>query len=468
MYFFLLAIVHITIAASATVHILLRKSDVRSAIGWLGVIWFSPFIGAALYTAFGINRVARRASHIKRNPISPTDPNKIKDAGVLDLGDNIDMLAKIGTEISDLSVIPGNRIKTLRSGNEAYPQMLEAISSAKSSIALSTYIFRPDRVGAKFVETLAEARDRGVQVRVLVDGIGSGYFRSPIVAALRNKGVKAAQFMHVKLPWRMPFINLRNHKKLLVIDGKKSFTGGLNLGAENIGRGRGLDVDDTHFLIEGPVVEQIMASFAADWHFTSGEILDGPNWWPNIEPQGGVVARGISSGPDEDFGKIEDVFAAAIGQARQRVRIVTPYFLPDEKLSSAINLAALRGVDLDLFIPALSNHITMDWAMRAHLAHFKAERIKCHKNPRPFDHSKLLTVDGRWCAIGSPNWDVRSLKLNFEFVLEIYDKDVVSGIDALIDKKFARSELVNFADIEHRPAVIKIRDAAARLLLPYF
>ncbi len=468
MYFLLLAIVHFIVATSATIHILLRKSDVRSAIGWLGVIWFSPFIGAALYAAFGINRVARRASHIKRNLTNQADSKSTEDNGVLHLGDNINMLAKIGTRISDLSLIHGNKVEPLRSGNEAYPQMLEAISSAKSSIALSTYIFRPDRAGSKFVEALTEARSRGVQVRVLVDGIGSGYFRSPIVAALRNVGVNTAQFMHVKLPWRMPFINLRNHKKLLIVDGKKSFTGGLNLGAENMGRrGGGLGVDDTHFLIEGPVVEQLMASFAADWHFTSGEVLDGPNWWPNVEPQGGVVARGISSGPDEDIGKIEDIFAAAIGQARHSVRIVTPYFLPDEKLSSAINLAALRGVDLDLLIPAMSDHITMDWAMRAHLAHLKAKRVKCYMNPQPFDHSKLLTVDGRWCAIGSPNWDVRSLKLNFEFILEVYDRDFTSDIDALIDKKLARSVSLNLLDIEHRPTMTKMRDAAARLFLPY-
>ncbi len=468
MYILLLVILHIIIAMTATVHVLLRKSDVRSAIGWLGVIWFSPFIGSALYAAFGINRVARRASHINRNSIGSTDTKKSKDALRLELGDNIDMLARIGTHVSGLALIGGNKVEPLKTGNEAYPQMLEAISSAKNSIALSTYIFRPDEVGMKFVAALAEARGRGVHVRVLVDGIGSGYFSSPIVAALQNRGVNTAQFMHVKRPWRMPFINLRNHKKLLVVDGKRSFTGGLNLGAENIGgRGGGLGVDDTHFLIEGPVVEQLMASFAADWHFTSGEVLDGPNWWPNMESKGSVVARGISSGPDEDIGKIEDIFAAAIGQARHRVRIVTPYFLPDEKLSSAINLAVLRGVDFDLLIPAVSDHITMDWAMRAHLAHLKADSVKCYKNPPPFDHSKLLTVDGRWCAIGSPNWDVRSLKLNFEFILEVYNLDFASDLDTLIDKKITQSVPLNLSEVEQRSALTKMRDAAARLFLPY-
>ena len=161
MYYWLLAIVHIIVAASATSHILLRNSDVRSAIGWIGVIWFSPLIGAALYAAFGINRVARRASHIKRKSVHSQDSRKTKYINALKLGENIDMLAKIGTQITDLSLTHGNKVEPLHGGNEAYPQMLEAISSAKNSIALSTYIFRPDRVGIQFVEALVEAQKRG-------------------------------------------------------------------------------------------------------------------------------------------------------------------------------------------------------------------------------------------------------------------------------------------------------------------
>lgn len=468
MLFWIITVGHGLVAGTATGHILLRKSDVRSAIGWIGLIWLSPFFGAALYAAFGINRVARRASHIKRNLISKKNTPVAPQTRIAQLGDSMSTLARVGTEITGLPLTNGNHIDVLRSGTEAYPRMLAAIASAKSSIALATYIFRLDSIGTKFVEALVQAQDRGVEIRVLVDGIGGGYFSSPIMRALEDAGIEATRFIHDTRPWRMPFLNLRNHKKLLIIDGVKSFTGGLNIGAENTeSENHDKDVDDTHFFVEGPIVAQMMESFVADWHFTTDEMLDGQIWWPDIKPSGSVIARGVSSGPDEDIGKIETVLVAAILQARHKVRIVTPYFLPDEKLSAAINLAGLRGVELELIIPQATDHIAMDWAMRAHLAFFHLERVKCFTTASPFDHSKLMTVDGKWAAIGSPNWDVRSLRLNFEFMLEFYDENFASEIDTLIDEKIARSTRLTPDDVAQRPVTTRLRDAGARLLLPY-
>lgn len=274
--------------------------------------------------------------------------------------------------------------------------------------------------------------------------------------------------MHDWRPWRMSFVNLRNHKKLIIVDGAAGFAGGLNLGSESTWtRTRRREVDDIHFRVDGPVVGQFMISFAEDWHFSTGETLDGTAWWPTIKATGGVIARGISSGPDEDVGSIETILATALGQAKRDIRIVTPYFLPDEKLKSAIILAGLRGVRIELLIPERSDHIGMDWAMRAHLSFFPVERMKCFMTPMPFDHSKLLTVDGKWCAVGSANWDVRSLRLNFEFLLECYDEGTVAGIDALIDEKISRAKPLTSACLAARPLIVRLRDASARLFLPY-
>ena len=254
---------------------------------------------------------------------------------------------------------------------------------------------------------------------MLVDGIGSGYMVSPVVRELQRVGVNVARFMHYWLPWRMPFLNMRSHKKLLIVDGTVGFAGGLNIGAENLDDNPPAHpVKDVQFRVEGPVVSQLMLTFAEDWQFATGEVLTGNLWWPNIAPIGSVAARGISSGPDEDVGKLEVLLATAVAAAKQKVRIVTPYFLPDQRLMSAIMLAALRGVQVDIVIPVRSDHIFMDWAMRAHLGFFAVSGLAVHLSPRPFDHSKLVTVDGIWCALGSANWDVRSLRLNFEFMLE--------------------------------------------------
>jgi cardiolipin synthase len=303
---------------------------------------------------------------------------------------------------------------------------------------------------------------------VLVDGIGGGYFWSGALRELGQAGIPAARFMHDWRPWRMPFLNMRNHKKLMIIDGAVGFAGGLNLGTENLRRSRETDrVSDVHFRVDGPVVSQLMLTFAEDWAFTTSERLTGDVWWPQLAAAGSAKGRGIASGPDEDTGKIEIVLAAAVASARQRLRIVTPYFLPDQRLMSGIVLAALRGVEVEVVIPARSDHRLLDWAMRSHLGFFAIPEIAIYLSAAPFDHSKLMTVDGVWSGVGSANWDVRSLRLNFEFLLETYDTRMAAEIDRLIDEKLARARKLPLHELAERPPVTRLRDAAARLLLPY-
>jgi cardiolipin synthase len=460
---------HVIAAGCVTAHALLNKRDVRAAFGWIGVAWLSPIIGPVLYYVFGINRVSRKISRIGRDAAGgvPDEDRSLPQECRL-LPGNITTIAEIGTRVTGRALLAGNALTVLRSGDEAYPAMLDAIGAARQSIALSSYIFRQDHVGAAFVDALARAQDRGVEIRVLVDGIGSGYIHSGIIHHLSEAGIPSARFMHDWRPWRMSFINLRNHKKLLIIDGETGFVGGLNLGDENVRRfRRPRPVDDVHFRVEGPVVRQLMLAFAEDWRFTTDDALDDPVWWPEIAPSSGCLARAVSSGPDEDLGKIEAIWAAAIGQARERIRIVTPYFLPDTRVMSGLILAALRGVTVELVIPRRTDHALLDWAMRSHLAFYFVPDMRCYATPAPFDHAKLVTVDGGWCSIGSANWDVRSLRLNFELMLECYDRPTVALIDTLIDERIARAKQISIAKLGKRPLAIRFRDAAARLLLPY-
>jgi len=461
----LVAIVHIVAALAVTVHVLLRKRDVRAAIGWIGLAWLSPIAGPALYYFFGINRVTRRAARLTpsrqgavfANPAAP-------DQGPLP--ENILTIARVGQQLTNRPLADGNEVSLLRGGDEAYAAMLEAIGKARRSVALASYIFRSDRVGDAFIAALRAAHGRGVEVRVLVDGVGSGYPFSAAARKLELSSVPVARFMFHWLPWRMPFLNMRSHKKLLVIDGMTGFAGGLNIGAENTGQAPAAErVEDVQFRIGGPVVAQLMLTFAEDWNFTTGELLQGDAWWPEIAPGGSTLARGISSGPDEDIRKLESILATAVAAARQRIRIVTPYFLPDQRLSSAIELAALRGVAIEIVLPERTDHPLLDWAMQAHLDYFALPGVDIYRTPVPFDHSKLATVDGLWCALGSANWDVRSLRLNFEFMLECYDAETASEVDRLIDAKIARAR--RLSPLDERALPLRLRDAAARLLLPY-
>lgn len=468
--FAVLAVLHCLAATMVTAHVLLKKRDVRSAIAWIGVAWLSLGLGAALYFVFGINRVVRRAARIGRRATMRKALGEAKSAmpEIAKLSRNIAPIARVGELATGFALTAGNELSIYRGGDEAYPAMLEAIRGAERSIALASYIFRADSVGRSFVAALSEAKSRGVEIRVLVDGVGSGYLYSPIARGLTAAGIPHAAFLQHWLPWRMTFLNMRNHKKLLIIDGAFGFTGGLNIGVENVvAEHPRHPVDDVHFRLDGPVVRQLMVTFAEDWQFATGEVLSGDPWWPKVLAAGSMLAHGISSGPDEDIGVLTSILATAVGEAEHRVRIVTPYFLPDQTLNACIVLAALRGVEVDIVVPGRSDYRAFDWAMRAHLALLAAPGINIHVSPAPFDHSKLMTVDGSWCLLGSANWDVRSSRLNFEFNVACYDREAAAAMDQLIDRKISGSHGVSARALAERSMAVRLRDAAARLMLPY-
>lgn len=443
--FDLIWLVDAFVASAVTCHVLLKKSDVRSAAGWIGLAWLSPFIGSGLYFVLGINRIARHGTRMNR------------------VSRQLEGQQSSWDHTLSVALLAGNSVKVLRNGEQTYVEMIAAIESARSNVALSSYIFRADEVGIRFIVALERAKSRGVAVRVLIDGIGGGFFYSGAVRQLHNRGLTASRFLHSWLPWRTSFLNLRNHKKLLIVDGMIGFTGGRNIGAENLASTNGpAQVNDMHFRIEGPVVRHFMQSFSEDWTFTTGETLDGTRWWPELKPSGSVQARGISSGPDEEIENLVLALASAIGRARERVRIVTPYFLPDETLTMLLSIAGKQGVRIEIIVPERPNHLIVKWAMKAQLGVMDTG-CRIYLSPTPFDHSKLVTVDGNRLFLGSANWDARSLRLNFEFNVECVDVQLVAQLDAVIDEIISCSQLYE----DKRSTAAKLRDAATRLLLPY-
>ena len=460
-----LSTLHLGLAVGVTSHVLLYKRETNTSAAWIGLAWLTPILGSVLYLLLGINRVRRRAMSLRGRRAS-----ELRDefGGVAGRDDHLAQLERAGYRITHRPVEKGNRITILRNGDEAYPVMIAAIEAAQQSVVLSSYIFRADAAGSKFIEALVRAVGRGVEVRVLVDGIGTGYFVSATYDELRRARVPVARFMHSSLPWRMPFLNLRSHKKILGIDGRVAFAGGLNIGAENLVRARPAHpVIDTHFHFEGPVVAQLMDVFANDWAFTTGEQLAGERWFPEVAPctGGESVARVVTSGPDQDLEKIEFVILEALSCARSVVRIMTPYFLPDDRIITGLALAAYRGVTVDVVLPEHSNHPTLDWGSRAQIGPLLAAGCRIWTHPAPFDHSKLMTVDGVWSLVGSSNWDVRSFRLNFELDLEVYDPAIARQVDELITAQQGRQ--VSQAELGARSLAVRMRDGAARLMLPY-
>ena len=454
----------------ASGHALLHKRDHRAATIWIGVVWTLPALGPLLYLALGVNRIRRHAIKlaVHKNYCRPVPENlgEPEHAGA----EHLKHIAAVVSHVVTQPLTAGNKIEPLINGDEAFPAMLAAIEGAKKSISLCTYIFDNDDTGRKFIAVLERAQQRSVAVRVLVDAAGTRYSFPPITWKLRAAKIPFAKFLPTSLltPWRAPTINLRNHRKSLIVDGELAFTGGMNIRHGNVlAEKPPHPVQDLHFRVTGPVVEELQATFANDWNFTTGEILDGELWFPELHETGGVIARAIPDGPDGDFENARWTLLAALAEAQSTVKIVTPYFLPDNALITALNLAALRGVRVDILLPEKNNLPPLHWASRA--LWWQVLERGCHiwLTPPPFDHSKLMVVDGHWVSFGSANWDARSLRLNFELNVECYGRKFASEMEKIVAQKISNSREVTLAEVDGRTMLVKLRDAFIRLFSPF-
>jgi cardiolipin synthase len=459
----------------ATGHAILNKRDSRAAIAWVGFVWLVPLVGALMYFIFGVNRIRHKAAQLRSNleryrAQTAQDeclPEELQ-RHLPDHGEHLKMLARIVGDVVERPLLPGNRIDPLVNGDEAYPAMLEAIQHASQTVSFVTYIFDRDEAGMAFAHALGEATRRGVEVRVLIDATGTRYSWPTIVHTLRREGVKNALFLRRFALWHLMSINMRTHRKILVADGRVGFTGGMNIRVGHcLKRQPPNPVQDIHFRVKGPVVTQLQEVFTDDWLFTTGEALRGDSWFPKTESAGQVLARGVTDGPDENFEKLLWTLLGALSIARYSVRIMTPYFLPDPAVVSALNLAAMRGVQVDIILPARSNLPFILWASRAMWGQVLQHGCRMWLTPPPFDHSKLMLVDGCWVLLGSANWDPRSLRLNFEFNLECYDVELAQRLDQWVETKRKGSHRVTMEEVNGRPLPARLRDGIARLLTPY-
>jgi cardiolipin synthase len=456
-----------------TTHLVLSNRDVPSTVGWTGLVLLTPLVGVALYWVFGINRIQRKAHRLRPETSIQSDEASVRAEQrahrLLETRfPRLIPLGHLGDELTFSVLEAGNRISPLVNGDAAYPEMLAAIDGARRSVALSTYIFDNDVAGQRFIAALQRAHRRGVQVRVLIDGVGQWYSRPHTPKVLRQLGIPTAVFLESALPIRNPYLNLRNHRKILVVDGRLGFTGGLNLREGCLLElNPSHPVQDLHFKVEGPVVRGLMEAFGLDWGFTTGERLGCDDWYPVLQPVGESIARCVPDGPDEDFDVLRRLILGALAQAQQRVRIVTPYFLPDQALITALNVTALSGVEVQILVPQRNNLRFVQWAAEAQAEQILDGRSRIFVTPPPFDHTKLMLVDDAWCFFGSANWDPRSLRLNFELNIECYDCALASQLNALVDEKLASAIEIRAADMRARTLPVRLRDGFARLLTPY-
>ena len=452
-------------AVAASGHAVLYKRESRSAAIWAILIWIMPAVGPVLYVLLGVNRVQRRATRLRRSMVRHRSSVVIRAE---EPGTHLAPLARLVGQVAKRPLLAGNSIDVLVGGAQAYPAMLEAIESARASVALASYIFNGDGIGADFVAALERAAQRGVAVRVLVDDVDARFSRSNACKPLRRAGIPVGIFNPPFVPARLNTINLRNHRKILVVDGSLGFTGGMNIDRRYWKpEAPGEAFRDLHFRLRGPVVAQLAEVFADDWQFSTEEALRGAPWFVPVEPRGACLARVIEAGPDEDFESLRWAIVGGLDAAQRSVRVLTPYFIPDGSLITALNAAALRGVEVDIVLPATSDLPHVQWATFGQLWQVLDHGCRVWTVEGPFDHSKLMVVDGAWTLLGSANWDARSLRLNFELNVECYSVELGAHMEGLVQARINGARRVTLESMQARSLPVKLRDGVARLFAPY-
>ncbi|HAD04167.1 MAG TPA: cardiolipin synthase [Desulfuromonas sp.] len=476
MFGWFLFLILIAISVATAGHALLEKRDPRSALGWVVLCLALPGLGAAGYWLFGVNRIRNRARRWQARgrgmpwlaPAICPWAQDLAGGRIPFRAENFAALLSLADAVTRRPLLQGNHVDILHNGEEAYPAMLAAIDRAESSVCLATYIFDNDASGRTFATALKAAAARGATVRVLLDALGACYSWPRAYALFAGSAVRVVKFLPFSLSERGFYVNMRNHRKLLVVDGSIGFTGGMNIGDRHLvqrpERGR---VVDLHFRVSGPVVGQMHEAFLEDWHFASGEAIKAPPYYPDVVAGGEAFCRGISAGPNEDFEKLVWIVIGALNCARRRVRIMTPYFIPDRALMAAINAAALRGVEVEIMLPRRNNLPVVGWASRAYLGELLEHGCRVYYQPAPFVHSKFLLVDDDFALIGSANLDPRSLRLNFEFNLEVYDRRLTRQLAAHFNGARERSRAVTPAQLTGRSLGRRLLDGAAKLFSPY-
>lgn len=456
--------------------IVMDRREAGATLAWILVIAFLPYAGALLYFLIGRTRIWRRRRKRGRahdaflrvlGGLPRTAAACDAKAMLPELPGPAGEIARVGACLGGSPVLAGNRVEVLIDGEKTYDRMEEAIRSARHHVHMMSYIFREDPAGVRFRDALAERARAGVTVRLLVDGVGSHRLSRRFLRPLLEAGGRFAVFMPV-LPlrphWRP---TLRNHRKILVCDGRVGFTGGLNIGDEYRGRKRKFAPwRDTHVRLEGSAALRLQEIFLEDWLFATDEDVPDPAHFPETPAAGEDLVQVIESGPDQDHGAIHAVVFTAISQARRSVFITTPYFVPDLAVLMALKTAVWRGVDVRILVPGKSDLPLVRLAGRSYYRELLEAGVKIYEHRPGILHAKTMVVDGAWTTIGSSNMDIRSFRLNFEANVLVFGEAVGKRMEEIFLDDIARAQPVELRSLRRKPARARFLEAVARVLSP--
>lgn len=472
-----LVVAHYLIATIFSLTVLLENRNPMKTMGFVLVMYFIPVIGVGIYLLFGQNY--RKHKLFSRKGVRDNVLVRAWEEEMMGVIKEVDELAsnlleekwKVVNVIrnSDKSLLTfRNRAKVLQNGKETFEEILAAIESANHHVHIEYYIVEDDAIGRKFSEALIRKAKEGVQVRFIYDDVGSSGLKKKFLKPMVDAGVEVRPFMPVLFPLLTSKANFRDHRKIVIVDGKVGFLGGINLAARYSNKFDDFVFwRDTHFKIEGDAVKSLQLNFLLMWKFVTDQTPEiSSAYFPKTEIDDICMMQIAASGPDSDRATIMSAFFAAINSAREEIRITTPYFIPNDEMLMAIQTAALSGVDVKVILPAKSDSRLVQSAVMSYVRELLESGVKVYLYQKGFVHAKTMTIDDRFCTIGTANMDYRSFDINFEINAMVYDEDITTRLRTDFEADLEECVEVKLERWEKRRLRRRIAESLARLVAP--
>ncbi|NLT95031.1 MAG: cardiolipin synthase [Clostridia bacterium] len=457
--------------------IFFENEDPSKTLAWLLVLVLLPVLGFILYLLVG--RKFRKIRRYQKKGLSIfKEFSKIEKGSEQFFKQGQDYINKhfpqkrklidlmVNSAFSPYTI--NNKTQVLNNGEKTFQSFFEAIEKATHHIHLEFYIVKDDHIGTKMQELLIKKARQGVKVRLIYDGYGSLKLGKDFIKKLKENGVQTASFSPLLFPFAGKRIDYRNHRKILIVDGKIGFVGGINIGDEYLGKTPDFtEWRDTHLRIEGDGVKILQHIFLQDWCFTTREKIDEDCYYPVFQEKVGEELLQIAAGgPDWPWEPIMHAYFSMIATAEKSVYLTTPYFVPNESINMAIKNAALSGLDVRIILPGKPDSRFVLWASMSYVGELLAAGVKVYQYQTGFIHAKTLVVDGQVSSVGSANMDIRSFKLNFEVNAFIYNKKVSAELERDFFNDLKNCKEITLAGYEKRPFYIKFMESLARLFSP--
>jgi cardiolipin synthase len=455
----------VVLAYRAIVH----TRTAQGAIAWVVSLLVMPYLAVPLYLVFGRRKfrgyvAARRAGDSQLSAIA-RELQRHEDA-FRSRFERHEPALLAAERLAKLPFVDGNAAELLTDGEAIFASIFEAVRGARDYVLAQFYIVRDDEIGREFRDLLVERARAGVRIYFLYDEIGCYALPNAYLDSLREAGVHVHAFLSTRGPNNRFQINFRNHRKVFVVDGRTAWVGGANVGDEYMGRDPRYGAwRDTQIRLEGPVVQCVQLTFVEDWFFAAGGVPD-LEWTPRRAAGGELDVLALPSGPADDLETAGLFYVHAIHSARERLWIASPYFVPDESVVAALQLAALRGVDVRILLPEKPDHTLVWLSSFSYLEELCGTGVRIHRYQPGFLHQKAMLIDDATSVVGTVNLDNRSFRLNFEITIGVLGRSFASETEAMFEADFARSREVDVQSLEERSWWFQLMSKAARLMAP--